>query len=125
MKKLRILALLLVCAMALPLISCVEENKKPVEIDETTGEDTTAEETTAEETVAPEIKNYDEVRTFKITEKLHLIKTFGRTSVTTQGLACDHTATGPSRRIVSFICLSSAVIIQNLEIFELQFSLIL
>ena len=100
MKKLRILAFLLVCAMALPLFSCTGGNDTPDETDESTAEDTTAEETTAEETTAeeettaPEIKNYDEVRTFKITEKLDKIKTFGRTSVTAQGLACDHTATG-------------------------------
>ena len=44
-------------------------------------------------TNAPE-KDYSTVKTYNITENLSYIKTFGRTSVTSQGLACDHAATG-------------------------------
>ena len=42
----------------------------------------------------PTVKDYSEVKTYKITENLDYIKTFGRTFITPQGLGCDHTATG-------------------------------
>ena len=98
MKLKRIFVLALSFLLLFSLIACNSEEAPSNDTPDAIPEDNAVEETTTEEATTAEEPVTDppqiETKTYKIGTIVDRFKVFGRASVSTLGLACDHTAAG-------------------------------